>query len=165
MPNPDQERMDALSEAILRLLRRHEQIDHRLARLEAALNLQPVGPAVTQQPAPEPVSQPAPPMPAEPPPLPASPPPPAPPHPPALETNIGLTLVNRIGVVTLVLGIAFFFKWAVDNQWIGAAGRVILGVIAGLASITAADFLRRKGAFHGVGPKGTDRGPRQFCVN
>jgi hypothetical protein len=36
--------------------------------------------------------------------------------------------------VTLVLGIAFFFKWAVDNQWIGPGGRVILGVIAGLAA-------------------------------
>ncbi len=144
MPNPDQERMDALTEAIVRLLRRHEQLDQRLARVEAALNLSPVVP----KPAPRPAMESAPPAPASSPvslmvspPAPTSPPPP----PRVLETNIGLTLVNRIGVVTLVLGIAFFFKWAVDNQWIGPAGRVILGVIAGLAALAVADLLWRKG--------------------
>jgi uncharacterized membrane protein len=61
------------------------------------------------------------------------------------ETQVGLTLVNRIGVVTIVLGIGFFFKWAVDNEWIGPAGRVILGVLAGFAALGAADYLWRKG--------------------
>ncbi len=64
---------------------------------------------------------------------------------PKLETKVGLTIVNRIGVVTLVLGVAFFFKWAVDNNWIGPGGRVILGVLAGFAALGAADFLWRKG--------------------
>jgi uncharacterized membrane protein len=129
--------MDALSEAILRLLRRQEQIDQRLARVEAALNLQPVAPEAAPRVAPEP---PAPVL--EPP---SAPTPAASPPTRALETNIGLTLVNRIGVVTLVLGIAFFFKWAVDNQWIGPAGRVMLGVIAGLVTLGVADVLWRKG--------------------
>jgi hypothetical protein len=44
VPNPEQERMDALSEAILRLLRRHEQLDQRLARVEGALNIEPAAP-------------------------------------------------------------------------------------------------------------------------
>ncbi|MBV9268446.1 MAG: DUF2339 domain-containing protein, partial [Acidobacteriaceae bacterium] len=60
---------------------------------------------------------------------------------PALETKLGLTLLNRVGAVTLVLGIAFFFKWAVDNNWIGPAGRVLLGVIAGLCGLAIADRL------------------------
>jgi len=128
--------MDALSEAILRLLRRQERIEKQLARVEAALNLQPIVPENAPPSAPEPL-----PMAPEPLPTPAPPPPP----PRRLETNIGLTLVNRIGVVTLVLGIAFFFKWAVDNQWIGPAGRVILGLIAGLAAIGSADLLWRRG--------------------
>jgi hypothetical protein len=55
-----------------------------------------------------------------------------------------LTLVNRIGAITLVLGVAFFFKWAVDNNWIGPAGRVILGLLAGFATLAAADFIWRK---------------------
>ena len=43
--------MDALSEAILRLLRRHDQLEQRLARMEAALNLQPIVPDRPFQPA------------------------------------------------------------------------------------------------------------------
>src|SRR5579864_2397101 len=135
--------MDALSEAILRLLRRQEQLERRLARMEAALNLPPLVPEASLNPA-MPPAQDTPPV--EPPPALVSMQPPQPvTPPPALETNIGLTLVNRIGVVTLVLGIAFFFKWAVDNQWIGPAGRVILGMVAGLATLGVADILWRKG--------------------
>ena len=60
------------------------------------------------------------------------------------RNKVGLTLINRIGVITLVLGVAFFFKWAVDNNWIGPAGRVILGLFAGLGTLAAGDLLWRK---------------------
>jgi uncharacterized membrane protein len=46
--------------------------------------------------------------------------------------------------VTLVLGVAFFFKWAVDNNWVGPTGRVVLGVVAGLGTLGIADVLWRK---------------------
>ena len=146
--------MDALSEAIVRLLRQQEQFDKRLSRVEASLSLQPI--------APEP--RPAPPAPPPPPITPqqveatptvsagTQPPPPRVQATPSvragtqgLETNIGLTWANRLGAITLVLGIAFLFKWAVDNQWIGPAGRVMLGVLAGFAAIASADVLWRKG--------------------
>ena len=74
--------------------------------------------------------------------MPQTPPPaPAAPSTGRLETNIGLTLVNRIGVITLVIGVGFFFKWAVDNQWIGPTGRVILGLVAGLLILFVGDRL------------------------
>ena len=134
--------MDALSEAIVRLLRRHEQLDQRLARVEAALNLQPIAREPVEPPRPVPEAPALVDVPERPPAQqPVSDPEPR----QQIETNIGLTLVNRIGVVTLVLGIAFFFKWAVDNQWIGPAGRVILGVISGLVTLGAADVLWRRG--------------------
>ena len=44
-----------------------------------------------------------------------------------LERRLGLTAVNRIGALTLAIGIIFFFRYAVDNEWIGAAGRVVAG--------------------------------------
>jgi uncharacterized membrane protein len=62
-----------------------------------------------------------------------------------LETQLGLTIVNRIGVVTLILGVGFFFKWAVDNQWIGPAGRVELGILAGFIALGIADRLWHRG--------------------
>jgi len=62
-----------------------------------------------------------------------------------LEARVGLTWVNRIGAVTLLLGAAFFFKYAVDNEWIGPAGRVILGLLTGFAMLGLADRLWRRG--------------------
>lgn len=58
------------------------------------------------------------------------------------ESRFGLTIVNRIGAVTLAIGIVFFFKYAADSQWIGAPGRVLIGVIAGLVLIAVAEWLR-----------------------
>jgi hypothetical protein len=56
-----------------------------------------------------------------------------------------LNWVNRIAVVTLLFGAAFFFKYAVDNNWIGPGTRVAMGILAALGSLAAADRLWRKG--------------------
>ena len=63
---------------------------------------------------------------------------------PQLEARFGLTLANRAGAITLAIGIIFFFKYAVDNKWIAAEGRVAIGVIAGLLMLAAAEWLRRR---------------------
>src|SRR6185437_4938378 len=147
---PEQQRLDIISEAIGRLLKKQDELEQRIARLEGKAAIPKPAAASAMEPAPamaEPASLTPKPEPAalfppsEPPPSPSAPPP----KKPALETKVGLTVVNRIGVITLVLGVAFFFKWAVDNDWIGPAGRVILGVIAAFAALAAADFLWRKG--------------------
>jgi hypothetical protein len=124
MPEPD--RMDPI-------LERLEAIEKRVERIERALRIfSPPAPA----PAPPPVGAAAPP-----------PPPPSPPpeRAPALETRLGLTWVNRIGALTVVLAVAFFFKLAVDNQWIGETGRVVLGVLAGFVTLGVADAMWKRG--------------------
>jgi uncharacterized membrane protein len=62
-----------------------------------------------------------------------------------LESRFGLNWLNRIGVVTLILGVAFAFKTAVDNGWIGPTARVVLGVAAALATLLVGDFQWRRG--------------------
>jgi uncharacterized membrane protein len=62
----------------------------------------------------------------------------------ARETQFGLTAVNRIGALTLAIGIIFFFKYAVDNRWIGALGRTGLGVVGGLLLIGGGEWLRAR---------------------
>ncbi len=144
---PEQQRLDIISEAIGRLLKKQDELEQRIARLEGKAAI-PKPAAPVMEPVPvvaEPVSRATPePEPATLFPKPTSPSAP-PPKKPALETKVGLTVVNRVGVITLVLGVAFFFKWAVDNDWIGPAGRVILGVLAAFATLAVADFLWRKG--------------------
>jgi uncharacterized membrane protein len=43
----------------------------------------------------------------------------------------------------LTLGIAFFLKYAFDNQWIQPAGRVALGLVAGIALLLVGERLQR----------------------
>lgn len=135
MSDPD--RVDALSQALARCVLRLNAIENRLERIERALQIAP-------EPAPEPQPTPEPQL--APPPAEVPPPPPAPAErAPALETRLGLTWVNRIGAITVVLAVAFFFKLAVDNQWIGETGRVALGVLSGLAALGVADRMWNRG--------------------
>ncbi len=64
------------------------------------------------------------------------------PAPPEAESRLGLTIFNRVGAVTLAIGVIFFFKYAADNQWIGPGALVILGLLVGFALIGAGEWLR-----------------------
>jgi len=64
---------------------------------------------------------------------------------PHLETTFGLNWINRIAVVTLLLGAAFLFKYGVDNDWFGPGLRVALGIAAGIISLIAGDRVWRRG--------------------
>jgi uncharacterized membrane protein len=61
------------------------------------------------------------------------------------RNRFGLTAINRIGAVTLAIGLIFFFKYAVDEHLIGAAAGVVLGLLFGCALIGAGDWLTRRG--------------------
>jgi uncharacterized membrane protein len=65
------------------------------------------------------------------------PPLPAPEAPETLEAAIGGKVMLWVGTIVLVLGLAFFLKYAFDNDWINEPVRVGLGVIAGLALVWA----------------------------
>ncbi|MGH9942604.1 MAG: DUF2339 domain-containing protein [Pyrinomonadaceae bacterium] len=62
-----------------------------------------------------------------------------------LETAIGGSWFNWIGIIALTLGVAFFLKYAFENQWIGPTGRVLLGGAAGCALLGLAERLRLRG--------------------
>lgn len=63
----------------------------------------------------------------------------------ALETRIGSQLFNRIGIIALLIGMAWFLKFAIDNQWIGPLSRVLIGLIAGIGIIAWSERFRRQG--------------------
>ena len=48
------------------------------------------------------------------------------------EQILGGNWLARIGILALIIGIGFFLKYAFDNNWLGPAARVILGVAAGV---------------------------------
>jgi uncharacterized membrane protein len=49
---------------------------------------------------------------------------------PDMEKFVGENLANKIGIAVLVLGIAFFVKYAIDQEWIGKEGRVAMASAA-----------------------------------
>ena len=60
------------------------------------------------------------------------------------EQVIGGNWLARVGVLALILGVAFFLKLAFDNDWIGPTGRVALGAVGGLAMMGAGEFWQKR---------------------
>lgn len=63
-----------------------------------------------------------------------------------LEGTIGKLWLNRIGIIAILIGVAYFLKYAFDNRWIEARGRVTIGLISGIAIVVWSESFRRKGS-------------------
>lgn len=63
----------------------------------------------------------------------------------SLESRIGSQWFNRVGILAVLIGMAWFLKFAIDNHWIGPLGRVLIGLVAGAALIAWSERFRAKG--------------------
>ena len=63
----------------------------------------------------------------------------------SLEDAIGGRLMLWVGAIVLVLGVAFFLKYAFDNEWITESMRVAMGVVAGAVLIGAGQRFSQRG--------------------
>lgn len=64
---------------------------------------------------------------------------------PNLESRIGSHWLNRIGIAAVLIGVSYFLKYAFDNNWIGPAGRVTIGLLAGIAVVVWSERFRHRG--------------------
>lgn len=62
---------------------------------------------------------------------------------PDIEKFIGENLINKIGIVILVLGIGYLVKYAIDKNWINEIGRVAIGIFSATILIGLAHKLRK----------------------
>ena len=62
---------------------------------------------------------------------------------PDLEKFIGENLINKIGILILVLGISFFVKFAIDKDWINEPARVGIGILSGALVMGIAHKLKK----------------------
>ena len=62
---------------------------------------------------------------------------------PDLEKFIGENLINKIGILILVLGISFFVKFAIDKDWINEPARVGIGILCGALVMGIAHKLKK----------------------
>ncbi|MBS1800951.1 MAG: DUF2339 domain-containing protein [Acidobacteria bacterium] len=63
----------------------------------------------------------------------------------SLESRLGAQVFNRIGIVALLFAATLGLKLAIDNQWIGPVGRILIGLIAGTGVVVWSERFRRKG--------------------
>ncbi|MCY3801857.1 MAG: DUF2339 domain-containing protein [Chloroflexi bacterium] len=60
------------------------------------------------------------------------------------EWWLGGNWLARIGILALIFGVGFFLKLAFDNDWIDETGRVVLGLVAGLALLGGGEIWSRR---------------------
>ncbi len=63
----------------------------------------------------------------------------------SLESQLGSRVLSKVAIVLLLIGAAWFLKWAFDNRWIGPTGRVIIGLAAGIGVVLWSERFRRNG--------------------
>ena len=62
-----------------------------------------------------------------------------------LESRIGGHWLNRIGILAVLVGVSYFLKYAFENEWIGPAGRVVIGLASGVAIVFWSEHVRHTG--------------------
>ncbi|NLK98678.1 MAG: DUF2339 domain-containing protein [Epulopiscium sp.] len=60
------------------------------------------------------------------------------------EMELGGKWINRIGIIALILGSAFFLKYSFENNLIGPQVRILIGVILGIAMLVFGDMQFKK---------------------
>ncbi|MBO0910610.1 MAG: DUF2339 domain-containing protein [Acidobacteria bacterium] len=62
-----------------------------------------------------------------------------------LESRIGSHWLNRVGIAAVLVGVSFFLNYAFENNWIGPAGRVAIGLVAGMLLVVWSERFRMRG--------------------
>jgi uncharacterized membrane protein len=62
-----------------------------------------------------------------------------------LEKKIGQYLLNRIGIIAMLIGLSYFLKFAFDNNWVGPGGRIAIGLLVGIGLVLWSERFRKRG--------------------
>lgn len=62
----------------------------------------------------------------------------------SLENQLGAKVLSKVAIVLLLVGAAWFLKWTFDNHWIGATGRILIGLVAGAAIVVWSERFRKQ---------------------
>jgi uncharacterized membrane protein len=65
-----------------------------------------------------------------------------------LENRIGAQVLNRLGILAVLIGVAWFLKLAFDRNWIGPPIRVAVGLVSAAGLMAWSEvYFRRRGFF------------------
>jgi uncharacterized membrane protein len=63
----------------------------------------------------------------------------------SLENRIGAQLLNRVGILAVLIGMAWFLKLAFDRDWIGPGVRILVGLACAAGLMAWSERFRRQG--------------------
>ncbi len=63
----------------------------------------------------------------------------------SLENRIGAQFLNRIGILAVMIGVAWFLKLAFDRDWIGPLLRILIGLFSAAGLAAWSERFRRRG--------------------
>jgi uncharacterized membrane protein len=63
----------------------------------------------------------------------------------SLESRIGAQLLNRVGILAVLIGMAWFLKLAFDRDWIGPGIRILVGLACAAGLMGWSERFRRQG--------------------
>jgi hypothetical protein len=152
VPPKKAKKRTATRKRVTKEAQRVRELEARLAELEGR---QPQGPAadpavaqgwerLPDEPAPDPYGgfRPAPE------PAPEAPPEPTPAQEPStsrsvidIERYLGANWLAKAGMLVLVLGVVFFFKYAIDAGWLSRPLQIVLGIVLGVGLVFLGDLL------------------------
>ena len=66
------------------------------------------------------------------------------------EEDIGKKWLPKIGIISIVLGVAFFIIYAIQNKWIGPEIQIILGILTGIILIIVGIIFYKKYQNYGL---------------
>ena len=60
------------------------------------------------------------------------------------EKYIGENLFGKIGILIFIIGIGFFVKYAIDQNWINETARTLMGYAVGVGMLVLAERLHKR---------------------
>ncbi len=67
----------------------------------------------------------------------------------SIERMFGGNILTKIGIVALLFGFGFLFKYAFDNDWIGPIGVTMLGIFVGIILLGLGEYFHKKYRIYG----------------
>jgi len=61
-----------------------------------------------------------------------------------MEKRIG-TIAGWVGGIAFLVAVSYFFKLAIDNEWIGHTGQIAIGLLVGIGIVVGSEYLRGRG--------------------
>ncbi len=61
-----------------------------------------------------------------------------------LDEEASGRFLGKVGIGAVLVGVAFFLKYAFDNNWVGPTGRVMIGILTGVIFLIIGQILRKK---------------------